>query len=263
MIPALVLLVAASAAPTCDSISKATEQSYAALWRYEAAPASQARLTAALEQGSKPFADLGVDMRADVQSCDEHTRLPYEMLAAYWYEQQSAVEPHTQALVGEMTQRLRSLHQALSPSNLFLAQFTRDVVAEYKRVGQALPPDVQAWAADSRIAADAQCRMPYYQDAAIASWTAPAYPASAAAAGLGSELPYVELTIGADGRASGARVVATSGNGSIDRAARDAARNSRYYAKTIFCEPVAATYVLRIDFERSKTAEAALMRATP
>ncbi len=250
----------ASAAPACYTIGKATSHSYELLWQYKSlAPSAQA-LNAAVQQTAKTFDDIGLDFHATLPTCGDDIKLPYDMLAAYWYEEETKVERVSQPLVNAMTQRLRDLHDVMPANNIFLAKFLRYVAMAYKQSGQQVPPDVATWVSDADTAADAECRMPYYQDATLKTWAAPPYPMSARSSGFGPGITYVRVTIDAHGRASDARVVLSSGNADIDRTGIDAARNTLYYPKTIYCTPQAGTYVLRIVFDPDAPTTAAVFR---
>jgi hypothetical protein len=111
----------------------------------------------------------------------------------------------------------------------------------YKQHGAQLPPDVAAWSSDANIPADAECRMPYYQDATIKTWAAAPYPMSARSGNVGPAIRFVRITIDAHGRASDARMLYSSGNADIDRAGLDAAPYPGTYMMRIVFDPQAAT----------------------
>jgi TonB family protein len=243
----------AAAAPACDAVNKATSRSYRVLWRYESTPPSLERLNAALQDVSKIFGDIGLDFHTNLQTCGKATTLPYELLAAYWYEEQTKVELPSQELLSAMTERLRALHTLVPASNLFFLSFSHNVGAAYKRAGLQPPPDVQSWS-DIPIDANTDCRMPYFQDATIRTWSPPAI------SGTPVGMAYVRVVIDAQGRATDARLASSSGDPAIDKAALDAARATAYYPKTIYCEALPGTYVLRVTFDAAAQATAALLR---
>jgi hypothetical protein len=261
MILALFAHSRAHAAPACAAVKQATFRSYQALWLYKSLAPSSERFQASLQQTAEAFSNIGVDFRAKLTACGDDTKLPYEMLAAYWYEQEAKDEGASGSLVSAMTQRLRDLHDEMPANNMFFGQFLRDVTAAYKQLGMQLPGDVATWAADRDIPADAECRMPYYQDATIKSFPAPAYPISALSAGFGPATSDVRVTIGGNGHASYAGILHSSGNAEIDQASVDAALGTTFYPKTIYCNPLSGTYSLHIIFDPHSPATATMFRA--
>ena len=92
------------------------------------------------------------------------------------------------------------------------------------------------------------CANPY-QEATATNPVTPDYPDQAREAGMGKVVVNVVVSLSASGAPTAADVQNSSGNGSIDRAAKQAAMQSTYAPKLQNCVGVPSQYIYTITFD--------------
>ncbi len=92
------------------------------------------------------------------------------------------------------------------------------------------------------------CQTPY-QDATAVQAVTPDYPEAAREQGLGQVEVNVIVTLSASGAPIGVTLQNSSGNMSIDQAAKQAAMGSTYAPKIVNCQKVQSQYIYKVTFD--------------
>jgi TonB family protein len=104
------------------------------------------------------------------------------------------------------------------------------------------PAIVQTWRSDPSFSPGTVCTRPYYQDATARNVIVPGYTG-----GL-TGVAIVRVTVDPAGNVAATSIVQTSGSANLDKLAMDAARQSTYYPKMIFCQPLTGEYLYKVSF---------------
>lgn len=88
-----------------------------------------------------------------------------------------------------------------------------------------------------------------FRDVTVQNGVTPAYPASAAAAGIGETQVTVRVDVASDGSVRSSRINKSSGNRALDDAALAAAAKSTYLPKIVNCKTVDGTYDYIVTFD--------------
>lgn len=92
------------------------------------------------------------------------------------------------------------------------------------------------------------CATPEAEAQVISAPAALPYPQSARALDVGPVSVLVEVRVEADGSVGSAAIYKSSGNVAIDSVAYRAAKAATYSPKIVRCQPVAADYLFRAEF---------------
>jgi len=234
------------AAVSCADASRITHESYRMFWNYEQGDNTYDPATA-IRLAEDKFRAIGIDFGTPLEACDDYTKVPYDMLFVYLHGAALEAGPVAREGLDAVLTRLRYLNSRMSVENLFFATYVRGLVTLYKGAHLPIPADLQAWFDDPRLAPPVGCMTPYYQDAWVLKAVAPAYPFDMENAQTTTAV--VELTISTTGRPSNTRIVQSTENPALDKAALDAAQNTTYVPKTLYCEPVTSKYLYRVNFK--------------
>jgi TonB family protein len=105
------------------------------------------------------------------------------------------------------------------------------------------------FAADFLFGAPEPAKPPCFRDVTVQNGVTPAYPASAAAAGIGETQVTVRVDVASDGSVRSSRIYKSSGNRALDDAALAAAAKSTYLPKIVNCKTVDGTYDYIVTFD--------------